>query len=149
MHANVPVVWRSHMCKLPANFRQLFMHNFSEVEAAFVAACVHACCQLRTDIQVTAGAECIVCWVDLRWMNVFFCVNACASTYKRLIRMLGQVEFEVVLLENATATFIVEVMPKWAPRGADRFRLLVENGYYNGCRFFRVLPGFMAQWGIS
>jgi hypothetical protein len=61
----------------------------------------------------------------------------------------SQVEFEIVLSANVTDTFIVEVTPKWAPRGADRFRQLVENGYYNGCRFFRVLPGFMAQWGIS
>jgi peptidyl-prolyl cis-trans isomerase A (cyclophilin A) len=36
----------------------------------------------------------------------------------------------------------------WAPHGADRFYNLVRAGYYDGVRFFRVLPGFMAQFGI-
>jgi len=36
----------------------------------------------------------------------------------------------------------------WAPQGADRFYELVNSGYFDGVRFFRVLPGFMAQFGI-
>jgi len=35
-----------------------------------------------------------------------------------------------------------------APRGADRFYNLVKNGYYDGQRFFRVVPGFVVQWGM-
>jgi peptidyl-prolyl cis-trans isomerase A (cyclophilin A) len=37
----------------------------------------------------------------------------------------------------------------WAPRGADRFYNLVRAGYFTDCAFFRVLPNFMAQFGIS
>jgi peptidyl-prolyl cis-trans isomerase A (cyclophilin A) len=37
----------------------------------------------------------------------------------------------------------------WAPLGADRFYNLVKNGFYDGCRFFRVLDGFMAQIGMN
>jgi peptidyl-prolyl cis-trans isomerase A (cyclophilin A) len=37
----------------------------------------------------------------------------------------------------------------WAPNGADRFYNLVKNGFYDGVRFFRVLDGFMAQFGIN
>src|SRR5216117_1628272 len=44
--------------------------------------------------------------------------------------------------------FVIEVHRAWAPRGADRFYNLVRSGFYDGVRFFRVLPGFMAQFGI-
>jgi peptidyl-prolyl cis-trans isomerase A (cyclophilin A) len=45
--------------------------------------------------------------------------------------------------------FVVEVHREWAPIGADRFYNLVANGFYDGCRFFRVLDDFMAQFGIN
>ena len=38
---------------------------------------------------------------------------------------------------------------EWAPRGADRFFNLVKLGYYTDVAFFRVIPRFMAQVGIS
>jgi peptidyl-prolyl cis-trans isomerase A (cyclophilin A) len=44
--------------------------------------------------------------------------------------------------------FVIAVHRAWAPRGADRFYNLVRSGYYDGVRFFRVIPGFMAQFGI-
>ena len=44
--------------------------------------------------------------------------------------------------------FVVAVHRAWAPRGADRFYNLVRSRYYDGVRFFRVIPGFMAQFGI-
>jgi peptidyl-prolyl cis-trans isomerase A (cyclophilin A) len=46
-------------------------------------------------------------------------------------------------------TFVVEVHREWAPHGADRFYNLVKLGFYDGTRFFRVVEGFMAQFGIS
>jgi peptidyl-prolyl cis-trans isomerase A (cyclophilin A) len=45
--------------------------------------------------------------------------------------------------------FTVEVTRAWAPKGADRFYRLVKEGYFKDIRFFRVLPGFMAQFGMS
>ena len=44
--------------------------------------------------------------------------------------------------------FVLEVHRDWAPNGADRFYNLVKLGYYNETRFFRVVEGFMVQWGI-
>jgi peptidyl-prolyl cis-trans isomerase A (cyclophilin A) len=44
--------------------------------------------------------------------------------------------------------FVVQVTRAWAPLGADRFYNLVKSGYFNGVPFFRVVPGFMAQFGI-
>lgn len=45
--------------------------------------------------------------------------------------------------------FMVEVTRAWAPVGADRFYNLVKNGYYTDASFFRVLPNFVVQFGIS
>jgi peptidyl-prolyl cis-trans isomerase A (cyclophilin A) len=44
--------------------------------------------------------------------------------------------------------FVVEVKKEWAPQAADRFYNLVKNGYFSDTRFFRVIKGFMVQWGI-
>ncbi len=46
-------------------------------------------------------------------------------------------------------TFIAEVHPEWAPNGAARFRELVDAGFYDDVRFFRVITGFVAQFGIN
>ncbi len=45
--------------------------------------------------------------------------------------------------------FVVEVKRSWSPLGADRFYNLVKNHFYDGAAFFRVLPGFVVQFGIS
>jgi peptidyl-prolyl cis-trans isomerase A (cyclophilin A) len=51
-------------------------------------------------------------------------------------------------LETSKGSFVIEVHRDWAPHGADRFFNLVKNGYYDGVKFFRVVPNFVAQWGI-
>jgi len=45
--------------------------------------------------------------------------------------------------------FVVEVHRDWSPNGADRFYNLVKNGFFDGAEFFRVVPNFMVQFGIS
>jgi peptidyl-prolyl cis-trans isomerase A (cyclophilin A) len=51
--------------------------------------------------------------------------------------------------DTSKGAFVIEVHRDWAPNGADRFYNLVKSGFYSGDRFFRVIPGFMAQFGIS
>jgi len=54
-----------------------------------------------------------------------------------------------VHFETSKGDFVVSVTREWAPLGADRFHTLVKSGYYDGARFFRVLPGFVVQFGIA
>ncbi|MEX0590616.1 MAG: peptidylprolyl isomerase [Xanthobacteraceae bacterium] len=51
--------------------------------------------------------------------------------------------------ETSKGAFVIQVNRDWAPNGADRFYNLVKNGYFDDARFFRVMPGFMAQFGIN
>ena len=54
-----------------------------------------------------------------------------------------------VKFETTKGDFIVEVHPNWAPKGAAQIRKLVEAKFYDECRFFRVVPNFMVQFGIN
>jgi peptidyl-prolyl cis-trans isomerase A (cyclophilin A) len=51
--------------------------------------------------------------------------------------------------ETSKGAFVITVHRDWAPIGADRFYNLVNGGFYDECRFFRVLDGFIAQMGIN
>lgn len=53
-----------------------------------------------------------------------------------------------VRFATSRGDFVVQVHRAWAPHGADRFYNLVRGGFFDGTRFFRVLDGFMAQFGI-
>ena len=54
-----------------------------------------------------------------------------------------------VRLETSVGSVVIQVTREWAPIGADRFYNLVRNGFYDEQRFFRVVPGFVVQWGLS
>ena len=51
--------------------------------------------------------------------------------------------------DTSQGAVVIEVHRDWAPLGADRFYNLVKNGFYDDVRFFRVLAGFMAQFGMN
>ena len=54
-----------------------------------------------------------------------------------------------VHFETTRGPFVIEARRAWAPVGADRLYSLVRHGFYDGVRFFRVVDGFMVQFGIS
>ena len=56
--------------------------------------------------------------------------------------------YEVKFVTTA-GDFGIKVTRAWAPNGADRFYNLVRHHFYDGAAFFRVLPGFMAQFGLN
>jgi len=53
-----------------------------------------------------------------------------------------------VNFDTTKGKFVVEVTRAWSPNGADRFYNLVKLGFYDDVAFFRVLDGFVAQFGI-
>ncbi len=55
----------------------------------------------------------------------------------------------VVAFETNRGNVLVSAHRDWSPLGVDRLHFLVTHGYYDGARFFRVVPGFVVQWGIA
>jgi len=64
------------------------------------------------------------------------------------LKTMAPAEFDVQFVTTA-GEFTMHVTRAWAPNGADRFYNLVRHHFYDGAAFFRVLPGFMAQFGLS
>ena len=53
-----------------------------------------------------------------------------------------------VTFQTSKGDFVVEARRAWAPHGVDRFHELVRMKYFDQGRFFRVVPGFIAQFGV-
>jgi peptidyl-prolyl cis-trans isomerase A (cyclophilin A) len=66
------------------------------------------------------------------------------STLKGIAPAVYKVKFA-----TTQGDILIQVTRAWAPLGADRFYNLVRAKFYDGCAFFRVKSGFMAQFGIS
>ncbi|MHB8526343.1 MAG: peptidylprolyl isomerase [Candidatus Acidiferrales bacterium] len=54
-----------------------------------------------------------------------------------------------VKFHTTKGDFTMQVTRSWAPIGADRFYNLVEHHFYDGAAFFRVIQGFVVQFGIN
>lgn len=53
-----------------------------------------------------------------------------------------------VRFETSKGPIVIQVHRDWAPNGVDRFHQLVQEGYFNDVRFFRVVTGFVVQFGM-
>jgi len=53
----------------------------------------------------------------------------------------------VTRFETTKGNFDVEITRAWSPLAADRFYQTVKHRFYNGNLFYRVVPGFVVQWG--
>jgi peptidyl-prolyl cis-trans isomerase A (cyclophilin A) len=54
-----------------------------------------------------------------------------------------------VNLDTSKGPVVIEVHRDWAPLGADRFYDLVQSKFFDGARFFRVIKGFVVQFGLN
>jgi len=77
------------------------------------------------------------------------CCTACGPEKKEVVKVVKAPEQFRVKFETTKGDFVVEVTRAWAPRGADRFYELVTDRYYDGCKFFRVVPRFVVQFGLN
>lgn len=80
-----------------------------------------------------------------RLLPVIFALllTACQKNDKAAVRDMFRVKFT-----TTQGDFVVEATRAWAPRGVDRFHELVNMRYFDENRFFRVVPGFVAQFGV-
>jgi len=88
----------------------------------------------------------------LVWFGLCILFAGCGRPAARL-RVPASLERrapEVFRAEFVTTqgAFVIEVHRAWAPGGADRFYSLVRGGFYDGARFFRVIPNWVVQWGL-
>jgi len=81
---------------------------------------------------------------SVAWLMLAGCSGSSQSKQAASVPDLFKVN-----LDTSKGPVVIEVHKDWAPLGAERFYQLVQSGYYDGARFFRVLPGFMAQFGIA
>jgi homoserine O-acetyltransferase len=92
-------------------------------------------------LAVAAGA---LCQAQEHWKTVPLLLNPTSSELSRHAPHLFKVRFE-----TSKGVIVIEVHRDWSPHGADRFYNLVQSGYYDGDRFFRVIRGRWVQFGIN
>ena len=73
---------------------------------------------------------------------------SCGGTKKSAEMKAAPSQYKV-LLQTSKGDVLILVHRDWSPLGADHFYELTSMGFYNGNRFFRVLRGFIVQWGMN
>ncbi len=81
--------------------------------------------------------------------GVALALAGCAGPSKQSSAQSSASERYRVLLDTSQGPVVVDVDRALAPNGAKRFYELVKAKYFDGARFYRVVPGFVVQWGAA
>ena len=81
-------------------------------------------------------------------VGLAICLAACASKADGPANETAPATYKVSL-ELSKGPVVIEVTRADSPNGADRFYNLVKARYFDGARFFRVVPGFVVQFGLA
>jgi peptidyl-prolyl cis-trans isomerase A (cyclophilin A) len=84
----------------------------------------------------------------MRIGSVFGAALLLAACHKEAPKPVVVPEVFRVQFQTSQGNFVVEAQRAWAPHGVDRFHQLVRMKYFDQGRFFRVVPGFIAQFGV-
>jgi peptidyl-prolyl cis-trans isomerase A (cyclophilin A) len=82
-------------------------------------------------------------------LTISGCSSNSSSAPKETAKSGPAPDLYKVNFDTSKGTIVVEVHRDWAPNGADHLYELVKAGFYDGDRFFRVVRGFMVQFGIN
>jgi peptidyl-prolyl cis-trans isomerase A (cyclophilin A) len=77
-----------------------------------------------------------------------FAAAGCAGSSKQSTQTIVPSTYRV-LLDTSKGPVLIEVDSRLAPIGAQHFYDLVKAKYFDGARFYRVVPGFVVQWGAA
>lgn len=99
----------------------------------------------RAVTAILAGVLIVLC--DDTWTGAAAQATPAALLDPTKLTKTAPESFNAVF-DTSVGIFVVRVTRAWAPHGADRFFSLASAGFYDGNRFFRVVPRFMAQFGI-
>ena len=80
--------------------------------------------------------------------STVFLLSAFSAVAQKPANQTAPATFRVNF-DTSKGPVVIEVTRALAPNGADHFYTLVKAKYYDGARFFRVVPGFMAQFGLA
>lgn len=69
------------------------------------------------------------------------------STPAPAMRMMPELQEEVAVFDTSAGKFVLMFYPEISPKHVENFKSLVGEGFYNGTRFHRCIPGFVIQGG--
>ena len=89
----------------------------------------------------------VVCALGRRELAAGVAAAAVASSSAQ--RASAEEAGTTVTLDTSEGPITVQLRPDWAPIGVDRFTELINSGFYDEARFFRVVPNFIVQFGLN